>query len=109
VKWYPVIPFEGCRILPDAVDFRSQPPLTRPMNNSNLSAAVAAFAKFAKRNDRRCGGMSIKRLERIIGAEIKTKGWNTSPVYFLEMFPGVSYQYGSLVRWNPRGGFNVTI
>jgi hypothetical protein len=79
------------------------------MNQSNRFAAIATFARFAKRADSRCGGMSIKRLERIIGAEIKTKGWNTSPVYFLKMFPGVSYQYGSLVRWNPRGGFNVTI
>ena len=78
------------------------------MNHSNRAAAIVKFAKFAKKTDSRCGGMSIKRLERIFGAEIKNKGWTTSPVYFLEMFPDISYQYGSLVRWT-RGGFNVTI
>ena len=78
------------------------------MNHSNRAAAIVKFAKFAKRNDRRCGGMSIKRLQTIVAATIRTKGWTTSPVYYLEQFPGISYQYGSLVRWT-RGGFNVTI
>jgi hypothetical protein len=79
------------------------------MNHSNLKKAIVKFAKFSKKYDSRSGGMSIKRLMKLIGGEIKSKGFCASPIYYLEQYPDISYQEGSLFRWNHRGGFNITI
>ena len=79
------------------------------MDHSNLKKAIIKFAKFSKKYDSRSGGMSIKRLMKLIGGEIKSKGFVSSPIYYLEQYPDISYQDGALHRWNHRGGFNVTI
>ena len=79
------------------------------MNHPNLQNAIIAFARFAKRHDSRSGGMSIKRLIKVFRSEIKSRGFVSSPIYYLEQYPDISYQDGSIVRWNHRGGFNVTI
>lgn len=82
------------------------------LTGANLGSkkdAIVSIARYLKRNDSRRGGMAIRRIVRIVTQEVKVRGFNTSPVYFMDELPGITWYQGSLLKWNNKGGFNVTI
>ena len=78
------------------------------INRQAQSHAIAIFSRWLKSNESRFHGMSMDRIQRIVRESLHTTGYNTEPEYRLP-FTDVRYVRGCLVKWNPKGGFNVTV
>jgi hypothetical protein len=82
---------------------------TTSANLADRNLAIGAIARYLKRHDSRSGGMSLKRLTLRVTEALEVRGHNTAPIYFMDTLPGISWYQGCLLKWNSKGGFNVTI
>jgi hypothetical protein len=86
--------------------------LNRHTTSADLSSrtlAIVAISRYLKRHDSRSGGMSLRRITLRVTEALQVRGYNAAPVYFMDTLPGISWYQGCLLKWNSKGGFNVTI